>query len=86
MNFLVWLIVGLVAGALAKLIMPGKQGGGFLATMILGVIGAFVGGFIGSAIFNINTNSGFNMATLFWAVIGSLIVSFAWGAFQRRKG
>jgi len=47
MGFLTWIIFGLLAGALAKAIMPGKQGGGMLITMILGIIGAFIGGAIG---------------------------------------
>ncbi len=84
MNWIIWILVGLASGAIAKLIMPGKQGGGFLPTLILGVVGALVGGFIGGTIMNFNVNSGFNITTLFWAVIGALLVSFAWSAIQRR--
>lgn len=48
---IIWtLIVGLVAGALAKLVMPGKDSGGIIATMLLGVAGAFVAGFLGKAL------------------------------------
>ncbi|MFK7975937.1 MAG: GlsB/YeaQ/YmgE family stress response membrane protein, partial [Halioglobus sp.] len=46
MGILAWIVLGLVAGALAKLIMPGKDGGGWLMTMVLGIAGAFVGGFL----------------------------------------
>ena len=51
MGFIGWIVLGLIAGAIAKAIMPGKQGGGFLVTLLLGVIGAVVGGWLGSAIF-----------------------------------
>ncbi|MFQ3617620.1 MAG: GlsB/YeaQ/YmgE family stress response membrane protein [Cyanobacteriota bacterium] len=44
MNLLAWVVLGLVAGAIAKAIYPGHQGGGILGTLLLGVIGAFVGG------------------------------------------
>ena len=50
MGFIWMLIVGLIAGALAKLVMPGKQGGGIIATMLLGIVGTFVAGIIASAI------------------------------------
>jgi uncharacterized membrane protein YeaQ/YmgE (transglycosylase-associated protein family) len=50
MHFLWMLIVGLVAGALAKLIMPGRQGGGIIVTMVLGVVGAFAAGLLGRAL------------------------------------
>ena len=44
MGFIGWIVLGLIAGAIAKAIMPGKQGGGFLVTLILGVVGAILGG------------------------------------------
>ena len=50
MHIVYMLIIGLVAGALAKLIMPGRQGGGILVTMLLGVVGAVVAGFLGRAL------------------------------------
>jgi len=48
MSFLGFLLLGLIAGAIAKLILPGKQGGGWLITLLLGVVGAFLGGWLGS--------------------------------------
>ncbi|MCV5264084.1 GlsB/YeaQ/YmgE family stress response membrane protein, partial [Escherichia coli] len=47
MGIISWIILGLIAGALAKWLMPGKDGGGWIATMLLGIAGAFVGGFLG---------------------------------------
>ena len=48
MGIFSWIILGIIAGALAKLILPGKQGGGIIVTMILGIVGAFLGGWLGS--------------------------------------
>ncbi len=76
-NLIIWIVVGFVAGYLAKLIMPGPDGGGFILTTILGIVGAFVGGFIGNALHiggdNINDNS-FNLWSLILAVIGAIVV------------
>ena len=51
MGILAWILLGLVAGALAKFIMPGQQGGGIILTIVLGVVGALVGGFLGTYVF-----------------------------------
>lgn len=52
MGFLGFLLLGLIAGAIAKLILPGKQGGGWFITLLLGVVGALLGGWLGSVLFN----------------------------------
>ncbi len=83
-DFLVFLLLGLVAGAIAKLILPGKQGGGWIATLILGVIGALLGGFIGGALFGADTG-GFNFMSILWSVIGALIVLVVWGFISKRR-
>lgn len=73
MNFLMWLLVGLIAGAIAKAIMPGSRNepGGWIMTMVLGVIGAFVGGWVGS-MFGIGAG-GF-IGSILMAVVGAIIV------------
>ena len=53
MGFLGWIVLGLIAGAIAKLIMPGDDPGGIIVTMLLGIIGAVIGGFLGSRFFGI---------------------------------
>lgn len=77
-DIIIWIILGFVAGYLAKLIMPGPDGGGFILTTILGIVGAFVGGFIGRQFFggsaNINDNSGFSLMGLVFAVLGAIVV------------
>ncbi|OUM43851.1 GlsB/YeaQ/YmgE family stress response membrane protein [Arthrobacter sedimenti] len=86
MSFIGFLILGLIAGALAKLILPGKQGGGIIITLILGVVGAFLGGFIGGSILGVNLGSTFSLPSILFAVLGSLIVLVIYGAIAGRRG
>ena len=74
MGFLGWIVLGLVAGALAKLIMPGRDPGGCIVTMLLGVIGAVVGGYLGSRFFGRGLETFWNLQTWIVAIIGSLIL------------
>ncbi|WP_026549687.1 GlsB/YeaQ/YmgE family stress response membrane protein [Arthrobacter sp. Br18] len=84
MHFLAFLILGLIAGAIAKLILPGKQGGGWLITMILGVVGALLGGFIANAVFSVDTAGTFSLPSILFAVLGALIVLVIYGAVTKR--
>ncbi|EEQ09078.1 hypothetical protein ymoll0001_14250 [Yersinia mollaretii ATCC 43969] len=77
MGILSWIIFGLIAGILAKWIMPGEDGGGFIMTIILGVVGALVGGYI-STFFGMGRVDGFNIGSFVVAVIGSLVVLFVY--------
>ena len=86
MSFIGFLILGLIAGALAKLILPGKQGGGILMTMLLGVVGAFLGGFIGCSILGVDLGGTFSLMSILFAVIGALIVLLVYGAITKRRG
>lgn len=87
MNLIAWVILGILAGAIAKAIYPGSQGGGFLATMFLGIIGAFVGG---SLITFIETGSLQLVATslsfsgVFVAVLGAIVAIFVWSLITRK--
>lgn len=82
MGFLWTLIIGLIAGALAKLVLPGRQGGGIIVTMLLGVVGAFVATFLGQALGWYGPNEG---AGLIGSVVGAVIVLLIWGAVTRRR-
>ena len=73
MGILSWIILGLLAGALAKFIMPGKDPGGCLITMVLGIIGAFVVGFIGTRL-GWGDVQQFDLRGLGLAILGALIV------------
>lgn len=73
MGIIAWIIFGLIAGAIAKLIMPGKDPGGFIVTIILGILGAVVGGWIGTAL-GFGDVSGFNFGSFVVAVIGAIVL------------
>lgn len=73
MGIISWIILGLLAGALAKLIMPGDQKGGCVLTTVLGIVGAIVGGWIGSQL-GLGKVDEFSLGSLGLATIGALIV------------
>jgi uncharacterized membrane protein YeaQ/YmgE (transglycosylase-associated protein family) len=73
MGILTWIILGLIAGAIAKLIMPGDDPGGFIITMLLGIAGALVGGFIASAL-GFGSVSGFNIVSIIIAILGAILL------------
>ena len=77
MGILSWILLGLVVGVLAKLIMPGNDPGGFIVTILLGVAGAFVGGFIASLV-GIGGVSGFDLGSLAVATAGALLLLFVY--------
>jgi uncharacterized membrane protein YeaQ/YmgE (transglycosylase-associated protein family) len=73
MGILTWVVLGLVAGALAKWMSPGPDGGGIFITMILGIAGALVGGFLGTLI-GFGDVSGFDIRSIVLAVAGALLL------------
>ncbi|MBW4464937.1 MAG: GlsB/YeaQ/YmgE family stress response membrane protein [Pegethrix bostrychoides GSE-TBD4-15B] len=90
MNILAWLILGLIAGAIAKAIYPGHQSGGILGTLVLGVIGAFVGG----SLYNLLTTgtialtsagAGLSIGGIVVAVLGAIVALFIYYALSRRS-
>lgn len=82
MGIFSWIIFGLIAGALAKWIMPGKDPGGWFITIILGIIGSVVGGWIGSML-GMGDVTGFNIRSFALAIVGSLILL---GGYRLLKG
>lgn len=85
MGIVAWIVLGLVAGAIAKLLMPGDQRGGCLLTTLLGIAGALVGGFIGDAL-GYGDMETFSWGSLLWAVVGSFLLLLVFGLlFGRRK-
>jgi len=73
MGIISWIIFGLIAGALAKFIMPGDDPGGFIVTTLIGIVGAVVGGFIGSLL-GMGTVTGFDIRSFFIAIVGAVIL------------
>ncbi|GAA1179283.1 MULTISPECIES: GlsB/YeaQ/YmgE family stress response membrane protein [Nesterenkonia] len=87
MGIIAWLVLGLIAGAIAKLILPGNGPGGWLGALITGLLGALLGGFIASAVFDINVNDEFfDLATWLFAIGGGVLVAFIWQLITGRKG
>ncbi|MFB2834718.1 GlsB/YeaQ/YmgE family stress response membrane protein [Floridanema evergladense] len=87
MNILAWVILGLLAGAIAKAIYPGYQGGGILATLVLGIIGAFVGGTLATLLQTGTlqlTATSLSLPGVFVAVLGAIIAIWLWHQFSRR--
>ncbi|WP_171171521.1 GlsB/YeaQ/YmgE family stress response membrane protein [Streptomyces sp. I05A-00742] len=75
MGILAWAVIGLLAGAIAKALMPGKDPGGVLVTMLIGIVGGLLGGFLGKVIFGVDSINGFfHLSTWIAAIIGSVIV------------
>ncbi|MCW2973265.1 MAG: Transglycosylase associated protein [Thermoleophilia bacterium] len=75
MGIIAFLLLGVIAGAIAKALMPGNDGGGFFLTMVLGVIGAVVGGFLAAALFDAHPmDEFFDLSTWACAIVGSIIV------------
>lgn len=81
MNIIWWIVVGLVAGALAKWIMPGKDPGGIIITILLGIAGAVLGGWIFGAL---GIGGGF-IVTIIGAVIGALILLWLYRVFTKGR-
>jgi uncharacterized membrane protein YeaQ/YmgE (transglycosylase-associated protein family) len=73
MGIIAWIVLGLVAGGLAKLIMPGRDPGGIIVTMLIGIAGALVGGFVFS-LFGGGGVTGLNLGSIIVAIVGSLIL------------
>jgi uncharacterized membrane protein YeaQ/YmgE (transglycosylase-associated protein family) len=85
MGFFAFLILGLIAGAIAKAILPGRQGGGWVITLVLGVVGALLGGFIGSALFGTGLQEFFSLTTWLLAIGGAIIVLLVYGMITKRS-
>ena len=84
MSFLGFLLLGLIAGAIAKLILPGKQGGGWIVTLLLGVVGAFLGGWLGSVLFSVGLEEFWSLQTWLLAIGGAIIVLLIYGLIVGR--
>ncbi len=82
MSWLWTLIIGLVAGAIAKWVMPGRQGGGIIVTMILGIVGAFIATWIGQAVGWYRPGEG---AGFIASIVGALIVLWIYGMVTRKR-
>lgn len=86
LGFFWWLIIGLFAGLLARMLLPGKQSMGLLLTMVLGLVGSILGGLVSSAIFGTDPRDpGFHAGGLIMSTVGAMIVLGLWVAYNRRR-
>lgn len=84
MGILSWIVVGLIAGWLAKMISSGSEPGGTLMTLLIGVVGAVVGGFIANALGYAGT-SGINLYSILIATLGAVLFLWVWKTLSRRR-
>lgn len=85
MGFFAFLLLGLIAGAIAKMILPGEQGGGWFTTLLLGVLGAMLGGWLGGMLFGADLTVFWSIQSWLLAIGGSIVVLLIWGLITGRK-
>ena len=83
MGFIAWILLGLTAGALAKFVIPGKQPGGCLVTTGIGIVGAVVGGFLGSFI-GFGQVESFDLGSIFIATLGAIVLLIVYGLVTKK--
>jgi uncharacterized membrane protein YeaQ/YmgE (transglycosylase-associated protein family) len=83
-GILAWVLFGLIAGAIARFLMPGKTPGGIIVTIALGIIGALVGGFLGAQL-GFGDLSGFDVRSMLLAVGGGILLLFIFGLATRAR-
>lgn len=87
MNIIAWIVLGLIAGAIAKAVYPGHQGGGIFATIALGILGAMLGGWLGLQFLGTTAGASagvISLPSILFAVLGAMILIFIWGLLTRR--
>lgn len=85
MGILSWILLGLVAGALAKFIMPGKDPGGFIVTTLIGIAGAITGGFLGTFI-GLGKVESFDLGGIFIATAGAILLLITYRFIRKKQG
>ena len=83
MGILSWLLLGLIAGSLAKFVMPGKDPGGFFVTILIGMAGGVIGGFLGSLI-GLGKIESFDLGGIFIATVGAIVLLLVYRLIRKR--
>jgi uncharacterized membrane protein YeaQ/YmgE (transglycosylase-associated protein family) len=83
MGIFSWILLGLIAGAIAKFVMPGKDPGGIIVTILIGIAGAIVGGFVGGFI-GLGKVESFDLGGIFIATLGAIILLIVYRLFRKR--
>lgn len=85
MSLIAWIVLGLLAGAIAKLLMPGKDPGGCILTIIIGIVGALLGGFLSTLLGFGGLGGYLDWRNLVIAVLGSIVLLGLWRMIRRRR-
>ena len=86
MGIIGWIILGLIAGAIAKAVMPGRDTGGIVVTMLIGIVGAVLGGFLANALLGVDAmDEFFDVSTWLAAIVGALILLFIYRLVVGRR-
>lgn len=83
MGIIWWIIVGLIAGALARAVVPGRDPMGMLGTLVLGLVGSVIGGLVGNML--VSGDQDFTPAGLIGSILGAILALFAYRAFARKE-
>jgi len=87
MSIIAWIVVGAIAGYIASRVVPGDEGYGVLGGLIAGIVGAVVGGWLFGLLTNqTDWTTGINIPTIIAAIVGAIIVVFAWNMISKRSG
>lgn len=86
MSIIAWIVVGAIAGFIASKVVPGDEGYGVLGGLIAGIVGAIIGGFVFGALTNTDWTTGINIPTIIAAIVGAIVVVFAWNMISKRSG
>ena len=86
MSILAWIVVGAIAGFIASRVVPGDENYGVLGGLIAGIVGAVLGGFLFGALTNTDWTTGINIPTIIAAIVGAIIVVYAWNMISKRGG
>lgn len=85
MGILSWILFGLIAGGVAKFIMPGKDPGGCIGTILIGILGAVIGGYVGTRLLGVGSVTGFNLRSFGIAILGAVILLILYRLILQRR-
>ena len=87
MGIIAWIVLGLVAGLLANMLIPGRRSQGLILTCVIGIVGALAGGWVATRVFHVHTLHGFfNLSTWLTAIAGAAVLLLAYNLVTRRAG
>jgi len=84
MSIIAWILLGLVAGAIAKALMPGRDPAGFVVTIVIGIVGAIIGGFLWNLLTGNDSYGDFDIGGILIAVLGSIILLYGYRRLAAR--